>query len=145
VPLKVWCANYGPGAFSPPPGPDEENNYFWGGYDFNNDGDKNDAVTSGSFAEASYGFDINGDGVLDDTIMPSSADPLSEEPSWLRVPEKDEMDPNNVYSWRRLCWNDGMGYDTGLGGDFDIYLAIDTAGTRPQDYGTILTIEYLNQ
>ena len=145
IPLKIWCSNYGPGSYSPPPGPDEENNYFWGGYDFNNDGDKDDSITSGSFAETSYGFDINGDGVLDDTIYPSTAQPLTEEPSWLRVPEKDEMDPNNVYTWRRLCWNDGMGYDAGLGWDFDIYLAIDTAGTKPQDYGTILTIEYLNQ
>jgi len=151
VPLKVWCSNYGPSAFSPPPGPNEESNYFWEGYDFNGDGDREDSVTSGSYSEAGLGFDINGDGDIGDTITPSTAQPLSEEPSWLRVPEKDEMDPNNRYTWRSFSWNDGLGDDAGLGGDFDIYLAIDTFGVKPQGtavtpgYSTVLTVEYLNQ
>jgi len=145
IPLKTWCVNFGPKNTSPPPGPDEENNYFWKGYDFNDDGDKEDGITSGSYQEAIYGFDINGDGDTSDTILASTTEPLSEEPVWLRIPEKDEMDANNRYSWRRYAWNDGMGYDAGLGGSFDIYFAIDTQGTKPQVYSTVVTVEYINE
>jgi len=146
VPLKVWCANYGPGEFSPPPGPDEENNYFWEGYDFNGNQSKEDSIISGTYVESNLGFDINGDGDALDTITPSPADPLYEGPVWLRIPEGDEMVPGNRYTWRRFTWNDGQGNDAGLGGDFNSYLGVDTAGVKPQNYNTTtLTVEYINQ
>lgn len=153
LPLKIWCANYGPLKFDVKNltrGPDEENEYFWRGYDFNNDGDREDMITSGKFVEKDYGFDIDGDGDLDDTIEPTLAKPLSEEPVWLRVPEKDEMDPGNIYTWRRLTWNDGLGDNAELGGKFKVFLAIDvsritTKGNPPTDYSTVMTVEYLNE
>jgi len=145
VPLKIWCENYGPGAFGPPPGPDEENDFFWEGYDFNENGNREDVLTGGSYSEAALGFDINGDGDTDDTIVPSAVAPLYEGPVWLRVPEKDEIDPYNRYSWRRLCWNDGLGDDAGMGGEFDIFLGVDTSSVQPQGYETVLTVEYVNE
>jgi hypothetical protein len=146
IPLKVWCENFGPSAFTPPQGPDEENDYFWRGYDFNGNTVIGDSITSGSYSEATLGFDINGDGDTLDIITPGPATPLSEEPVWLRVPEKDEMEPGNIYTWRRLTWNDGAGNDAGLGGDFNIYLGVDSEGVKPQAYSTTtLTVEYINQ
>jgi hypothetical protein len=145
IPMKVWCVNYGPAAHEMPPGPDEENDFFWGGYDFNGDIDKEDVLTSGTYVEATLGFDINGDGDTLDTIQPTPAQPLYEGPSWLRIPEKDEMDNGNRFTWRRLAWNDGLGSDAGLGGNFDSWLGIDIAGAVAQSYSTTVTIEYINQ
>lgn len=92
IPLKVWCANYGPTASVP----DEENDAYW----------------------------------------------INNETGWFRVPEYSEMDPGNVYSWRRLSWGPGGE----LTNPFNIYLAIDVADATTQYYQTnTLTVEYINE
>lgn len=147
IPLKVWCVNYGPSGTPP----DEENDYFYTGYDFGNgtnvgiqyqDGDKTDVYSSGTFDETYWGFDINGDGDATDVITATSTHKITEEPFWLRIVEDDEMDPFNVYTWRRLCWSPGAE----LGSPFDVYLAIDVDGKKNQQYQTTtLTLEYINE
>jgi len=159
IPLKVWCINYGPALRRPPPDPplpdtpypDEENDYFWSGYDFGNgadigrqyqDGDKNDWYLNGTFDETYWGFDISGNGTATGIITASRAAKIGEEPFWLRIPEYNEMDPVNKLTWRRLCYSPGGE----LSNPFDIYLAIDVQGKSNQTYQTTtLTIEYINE
>lgn len=159
IPLKVWCANYGPPLRRPVPPPplpdtpypDEENDYFYIGYDFGDgvnvgrqyqDGDKNDWYLSGTFDENYWGFDINGNGVVSDVITASRGGKIGEEPVWLRIPEYNEMDLADKLTWRRLCYSSGAE----LSSPFDIYLAIDVAGKGNQQYQTTtLTVEYINE
>ena len=157
IPLKVWCVNYGPAETVP----DEENNYFYSGYDFGDgvnigrqhqNGSKEDIYTSGTFDENYWGFDINGNGIIDEEpIAASPANKIGEEPSWLRIPEDDEMSVMNRYTWRRLAWAPGGELGEPVPGnpllqEFDIYLAIDVQGKRNQQYTTTtLTVEYINE
>jgi hypothetical protein len=99
VPLKVWCANYGPAGYAATP-PDEENDLYW----------------------------------------------VNNEAGWFRIPEYNEMNPANVFTWRRLTWTN-VSQDATLGNPFNIYLAMDVADAAvPQDYKTTtLTLEYINE
>jgi len=147
IPLKVWCANFGPSESVP----DEDNDYFFTGYDFGDgvnigrqfqDGDKEDLYTSGTFDETYWGFDINGDGDAKDQITASPGNKVGEEPSWLRIPENEEMNPMNEWTWRRLTYAPGAEMLSPL----YIYLAIDVNGKSNQVYETTtLTIEYFSE
>lgn len=147
IPLKAWCLNYGPALTVP----DEENDYFYSGFDFGDgvnigreyrDGDKADLYTSGTFDENYWGFDINGNGTATDIITASLGNRIGEEPVWLRVPEDDEMNPLDERTWRRLVWSPGKE----LTSPFDLYLAIDVEATGPQVYETTtLTLEFINE
>jgi hypothetical protein len=150
IPLKAWCANYGPTSATP----DEENDYFYAGYDFGDgvhigrqyqNNSKEDLYASGTFDENYWGFDINGDGVLG-TFNASSSFKVYEGGFWFRVPEYNEMNPANVFTWRRLAWTN-VSQDAGLGNPFNIYLAMDVADASvPQKYNTTtLTVEYINE
>jgi hypothetical protein len=153
LPLKVWCANYGPPCRRPPPAPaypEEESDYFYTGHDFGNgtnvgaqyrDGDKNDWYLSGTFDENAWGFDINGNGTASDVITASRGGKIGEEPVWLRVPEYNEMIPTDRFTWRRLCYSGAE-----LSSPFEIYLAIDVSDATTQFYQTsTLTVEYINE
>ncbi|MFH1848337.1 MAG: hypothetical protein ABH825_03875 [Candidatus Omnitrophota bacterium] len=158
IPLKAWCDNYGPRGNSVGSPPDEENSYFWNGYDFNQDGDKLDSgndltnTLTGSYSEAALGFDINGDGDTNDVIQVASSGAdsstftnnyywLSEDPSWLRVPGTHEQ-TNNPYTWRRLVYNGAELNPQG----FPVYFAIDVSGKISQVYtATTLTFQIIIQ
>ena len=103
IPLKVWCDNFGPRLHAAGQAPDEENRFFWSGYDFNGDNDRIDIISDGSISEAALGFDVNGDGDALDSGLGAPSAPVSEEPAWLRVPDDNEMTPGNPYTWRRLA------------------------------------------
>lgn len=142
IPLKVWCDNYGPRANRPGHAPDEENNYFWNGRDFNGDGDKEDLITDGSISEPALGFDVNGDGDAVDTGLGTPTAPVSEEPVWLRIPDVNEMIPTNHYTWRRLAYS-GAELDPN---GFPVFFGIDVIGITPQVYRTItLTFQIINE
>lgn len=67
---------------------------------------------------------------------------VNNQAGWFRIPEYNEMDPFNVYTWRRLCWAPGAE----LASPFNIYLAIDIADKSNQQYlTTTLTMEYINE
>ena len=142
IPLKVWCDNYGPRLNILGHAPDEENNYFWSGYDFNGDGDRADMITNGSISEIALGFDVNGDGDKLDTGLGTASAPVSEEPVWLRIPDIAEMIAGQPYTWRRLTYAGAVLEYTG----FPVFFAIDVAGVLPQDYRTItLTFQIINE
>ncbi|MDD5449367.1 MAG: hypothetical protein PHO42_02055 [Candidatus Omnitrophica bacterium] len=162
VPLKTWCDNYGPKAHTQGVPPDEENIYFWRGYDFNGiNGIESTPITSGpAFSEINLGFDINGDGDALDVITPSPTKdsnikyPVSEEPVWLRVPDYTQMNPADPYTWRRLltqAWAEAPGDpgSPGGGGDpnrFPVYFAVDVTGISPQTYRTTtLTFQIIGE
>ncbi|MBN1898800.1 MAG: exo-alpha-sialidase [Spirochaetes bacterium] len=137
VPIKCWCVNYGPvtntnSLF----GPDEENAYFWAGYDFNKDSDKNDVFTNGTFMESltpgvdRYPFDLDGDGFMEGDQFDFSKGDLSEEPKWLTIPEK-----NSSFE-RKLT---GTGSE--LGGEFNTHFGLDINGVQAQGYKGELIIE----
>ncbi|MBI4335902.1 MAG: hypothetical protein HY589_04530 [Candidatus Omnitrophica bacterium] len=146
IPLKVWCSNFGPTSAVP----DEENDYFYSGYDFGDgvnigrqyqNGSKEDVYTSGTFDENYWGFDINGDGVRG--TFSASTFNVYEGGFWYRIPEYNEMDPANKWTWRRLTWTP----EAQLQSPFNIYLAIDTADAAvAQLYQTtVLMLEYINE
>lgn len=138
IPLKVWCENYGPTGTVP----DEENTYFWNGYDFSGDGQKDDIITDGSISEIDLGFDVNGDKDALDTGLGTPADPVSEEASWLRIPDDSQMQPGQPFTWRRLTY---AGAELDSDG-FPVYLGIDIVGVLPQDYSTsTLTFQIINE
>lgn len=162
IPLKVWCDNYGPRANRVGNPPNEENTYFWRGYDFNGvNGIESTPITSGpAFSEITLGFDINGDGDALDVITPSPTKdsnikyPLPEEPVWLRVPDYTQMNPADPYTWRRLltqAWAEAPGDpgSPGGGGDpnkFPIFFGIDVTGISPQQYRTTtLTFQIIGE
>jgi len=136
VPLKIWNGNYGPTASLP----DVGNSYFWAGYDFNDDGDKNDVLTSGTYSEVTLGFDINGDGDATDTITATAVDPLSEEAVYLRIVEKDEH-TSNPLSWRRLTYAGAELEETG----FENTLGVDVQGVAAQAYTTTLNVDIIHE
>jgi len=141
VPLKVWCDNYGPRENPVGNAPDEENRYFWSGYDFNGDLDKEDVITDGSISEIALEFDVNGDGDAMDTGLGTSIEPVSEEPVWLRVPDDSEM-TGNPLTWRRLAY---AGAELERDG-FPVFFAIDVTSVLPQDYQTTtLTFQMINE
>lgn len=142
IPLKVWCDNYGPSKNAVGQTPDEENKYFWNGYDFNSDGDKQDTITNGTISEISLGFDVNGDTDILDTGLGTGAEPVGEEPVWLRVPDYIEMDPGQPYTWRRLAY---AGAELDAQG-FPVYFGIDVTEMPSQDYRTTaLTFQIINE
>ncbi|NQU74041.1 MAG: hypothetical protein HQ547_04980 [Candidatus Omnitrophica bacterium] len=142
IPLKVWCDNYGPRENPVGNAPDEENRYFWSGYDFNGDLDKEDVITDGSISEIALGFDVNGDGDAMDTGLGTAVQPVSENPTWLRVPDDSEMLPGNPFTWRRLSY---AGAELEADG-FPAFFAIDVTGVLPQDYQTTtLTFQIINE
>ena len=155
IPLKVWDDNYGPWEHRPGIPPDEENTYFWNGYNFNGDQDKEDIITDGSISEIALGvngLDVNGDGDALDTGLGTPQKPVSEEPSWLRVPDFVQMDPANPFTWRRLLtqeWAERPGEGSGGGGDptkFPVFFAIDVTGISPQAYRTTtLTFQIIGE
>lgn len=165
IPLKAWCDNYGPIAHQPGISPDEENRYFWSGYNFNGiNGIESTPITTGpDINEATFvsgGLDVNGDRDATDIITPSPTKdsntkyPVPEEPVWLRVPDFNEMDPLNQYTWRRLltsAWanapgNGGSGSGGGDGYSFPAFLAIDVTGAQPQVYTTAtLTFQIIGE
>lgn len=162
IPLKVWCDNYGPIAHQPGNPPNEENAYFWRGYDFNQSGTiESPPITSGpDISEVALKFDVNGDGDAVDSITPnptivsSTKYPVTEEPVWLRTPEYNEMIPTNYYTWRRLltsAWVAAPGQpgSPGAGGDpysFPVLFGIDVTGVSPQQYRTTtLTFQIIGE
>jgi len=132
IPLKVWCDNYGPRLNVLGHAPNEENTYYWSGYDFNNDGDKQDVITDGSISEVDLGFDVNGDGDALDTGLGTASIPVTEDPIWLRVPDDGEMVSGQPYTWRRLAYSGADLDSTG----FPVFFAIDITGITPQQYRT---------
>jgi hypothetical protein len=156
IPLKVWCDNYGPWEHQPGIPPNEENIYFWNGYSFNGDNDKEDIITDGSISEIALevnGLDVNGDGDALDTGLGTPQKPVSEEPSWLRVPDWVQMKPDDPYTWRRLltqAWAEAPGSGSGGGsGDpykFPVFFGIDVTGIAPQQYRTTtLTFQIIGE
>jgi hypothetical protein len=138
IPLKVWCANYGPTGNVP----DEENAYFWNGYDFNKNGQRTDVITDGSISEIALGFDVHGDGDKFDTGLGTESAKVSEEPVWLRVPDMAEMIGGQPYTWRRLCY---AGADLDPDG-FPVFFGIDVFRKPPQVYSTaVLTFQIINE
>lgn len=148
--LKVWCTNFGPAGMSETTGPDPMDPYFWGGYDFNGNGNKTDIITSGSaLSEATLGFDINGDGDATDTITPAATRvsatqfPVPEEPCWLWMLEKDTMQEGNdgvkEFTRRRLGYN--YPTDAELGSPFKVHLAMDVRGVAAGAYSGTVTFE----
>jgi hypothetical protein len=122
--------------------PNEENPYFWNGYDFNGDGDRKDLITDSSISEIALGFDVNGDGDALDSGLGTSAAPVSEEPVYLRVPDDGEMAPGNPYTWRRLAYS-GAELDSS---GFPVFFAIDVTGIAPQQYRTTtLTFQIIGE
>lgn len=123
LPIKMWCKPFGPYRFFDSDGDsvyedndgnayppiNDDNVYFWKGYDFNQDGDKYDEIyysseNLGIFIEGTdageYSFDIDGDGFQEDDDYFSSGDEthvsLGESPVWLYVPLKKEEGPWSV-------------------------------------------------
>lgn len=142
IPLKVWCDNYGPRLNLVGHAPNEENPYFWGGYDFNGDGDKQDVITSGTISEIALGFDVNGDGDALDTGLGTSSSPVAEDPVYLRVPDDSEMIPGNPFTWRRLAYS---GAELDASG-FPVFFGIDVTGILPQQYRTTtLTFQIIGE
>jgi hypothetical protein len=142
IPLKVWCDNYGPRLNAQGRAPNEENAYFWGGYDFNGDGDKQDVITSGAISEVALGFDVNGDGDALDSGLGTASAPVTEDPVYLRVPDDGEMVPGNPYTWRRLAYSGGELPASG----FPVFFAIDVTGASPQQYRTTtLTFQIIGE
>ncbi|MDD5067612.1 MAG: CIA30 family protein, partial [bacterium] len=143
LPVKVWCDNFGPEfSTNTNKGPDEENDYFWGGYDFNGDTDKSDYYSGGIFTEGTnsgeYPFDLDGDGFSQGDVFSFSNYNLSEESKWLWIPEKNEMNPVNHWTWRRLSYT---GSD--LPSPFKIFLGVDLQGVKPQLYKGTIIVEVL--
>lgn len=142
IPLKVWCDNYGPRLNPLGHAPNEENTYFWSGYDFNGDGDKLDVITDGSISEVALTFDVNGDGDAFDTNLGTSAAPVAEDPIYLRVPDDSEMVPGNPFTWRRLAYSGAELNSSG----FPVFFAIDVTGIAPQQYRTTtLTFQIIGE
>ncbi|NQU74043.1 MAG: hypothetical protein HQ547_04990 [Candidatus Omnitrophica bacterium] len=138
--LKVWNGNYGPTASQP----DEDNDYFFAGYDFNGDTDKEDTITDGTISEVALGFDVNGDGDALDVGLGTVGTPVTEAGFWLRIVEQDEHDdgpPGDPYTWRRLTY---AGAELDAAG-FENYLGVDVQGVAPQAYATTLTVEIIHQ
>jgi hypothetical protein len=142
IPLKIWCDNFGPRLNPPEHAPDEENKYFWNGYDFNGNGTRTDTITDGSISEIALGFDVNGNGNATDVGLGTPTQPVSEEPVWLRVPDVNEMIPGNPFTWRRLAYSGAELEATG----FPVFFAIDVTGISPQQYRTTtLTFQIINE
>ncbi len=123
LPIKMWCKPFGPYRFfdsngnsvyedndgNAYPPINDDNLYFWKGYDFNQDGDKYDEIyfsseNLGIYIEGTdtgeYPFDIDGDGFQEDDDYFSLSDEthvsLGESPVWLYVPLKKEEGPWSV-------------------------------------------------
>lgn len=142
IPLKVWDDNYGPRLNPRGRAPNEENKYFWSGYDFNGDNDKLDIITDGSISEVTLEFDVNGDGDAIDVGLGTTSAPVTEDPIWLRVPDVTEMVAGQPFTWRRLAY---AGAELSSDG-FPVYFAIDVTGATPQDYRTTtLTFQIINE
>ncbi|MDD5066923.1 MAG: fibronectin type III domain-containing protein, partial [bacterium] len=147
LPLKCWCPNYGPkGHTNSRTGPDDENLFFWSGFDFNNNGSLTNIYrdnSQGPYWESmdegphQYPFDLNGDGFQEgQQFIPTSQDPLLEEPKWPLIVEKDMMDEAEQGTWRILA--DWL-HD--LGNEFNIHFAVDLGGIVPQTYKGRIVIE----
>ncbi|MEI8175352.1 MAG: hypothetical protein WCG78_00605 [Candidatus Omnitrophota bacterium] len=142
IPLKAWCDNYGPRLNVTGHAPDVNNNYFWNGYDFNNNGHKGDTITDGSISEVILGFDVNGNATTTDIGLGTATYPVAEDPVWLQVPDIHDMISNNPYTWRRLTYAGAQLDPTG----FPVYFGIDVTGVAPQDYRTTaLTFQIINE
>jgi hypothetical protein len=145
APLKVWCANFGPVGFGngsvPPYASSEEDNYLWSGVDLNVDGDKDDIMTSGSYSEATWNVDFNGDGDKLDTWVASPSNPLAEAGAgWNWVWDVDMALANLNLTKRVLCSKVGQ-QDNSLPGPFNTYFAMEAAGLKNGLYDTRLTFE----
>jgi len=139
IDLKVWCENFGPAGTMPP---DEENPFFWNGFDFNGNGNKTDEITGGTISEVDLGFDVNGDGDATDVGLGTVSEPVSEEPKWLRVPDVNEQLSGKPETWRSLAYS-GAELETS---GFPVYLGINIVGVVPQDYSTnTLTFEIIHE
>ncbi len=142
IPLKTWCDNYGPRLDPLGHAPDVNNKYFWAGYDFNGNGTKTDLITDGSISEVALGFDVNGNGIATDTGLGTAANPVPEDPIWMRVPDQTEQIVGNPYTWRRLTYSGAELDSTG----FPVYFGVDVSGVTPQDYKTTtLTFQIINE
>ena len=142
IPLKAWCDNYGPRLHPIGQPPNEENTYFWNGYDFNGNSTKTDVITDGSISEVTLGFDVNGNGTVTDVGLGTVSQPVSEDPSWLRVPDYNDMVSGNPFTWRRLVYS---GAELNSDG-FPVFLAVDVTGVTPQEYRTAaLTFQIINE
>ncbi len=159
APLKVWCANYGPTGFgdgsSAPYDGSEEDTYLWGGYDLNDDGDKDDVLTSGSYSEASLGIDLNGDDDIIDTwnasatgsvpathnVADTCTGPLSETGSgWNWIWDYNHAVNSATLTKRKLCSKVGSD-DKSLPSPFNAYFGVDVSGMASGTYDTTLTFE----
>ncbi len=149
--LKVWCENFGPPGFFKSDGtindpvykilgyPPVTNDYFFKGYDFDNDGDISGYYNRelNTYVEGNnpgqFPFDLDGDGFAqgDDFFTESDRDRIGEEPVWLFVPvmkhptepmDSDAivMDPEDPATWRILSdWDKGSG-----GHQLGLYFAV---------------------
>ena len=142
MPLKVWCDNYGPRLNPLGHAPNEENPYFWNGYDFNGNSTKTDSITDGSISEIALGFDVNGNGTTTDIGLGTVLQPVPEDPIWLRAPDTNDMVSGNPFTWRRLVYS---GAELNADG-FPVFLAVDVTGVTPQEYKTTaLTFQIINE
>jgi len=145
LPLKVWCANFGPAGFgngsNPPYDGSEEDTFLWSGVDLNTDGDKDDVMTTGTYSEATFDSDFNGDGDKTDTWNTATDGPLTEAGTgWNWVWDVDLAENDPVLTKRVLCKKVGTA-DSSLPSPFNSYFGIDVAGAASADYDTQLTFE----
>ncbi|MEW6536662.1 MAG: hypothetical protein AB1454_13715 [Candidatus Auribacterota bacterium] len=167
MPVKVWCSNFGPDGFlfdndtiaNPayrqlgyPP---IDNDYFFRGYDFNQNKTYELLPRSDDFVEGTgegeYPFDLDGDGFKDNDHYFTEGDgrpTINEEPVWLFVPVlKHEsvapdpaavvMDPADQDTWRILIDSlKGAGKHS-LELYFSVFLGEEQImnGAKPNGYG----------
>lgn len=65
---------------------------------------------------------------------------------WFRIPDEMEMNPGNIFTWRRLEWTGGEMAPTPVG-SFDVWFAVDVRSVTPaESYSTnSLVFEIINQ
>lgn len=145
LPLKVWCANFGPTGFgngsNPPYDGSEDDTYLWGGMDLNSDGDKDDVLTTGTYSESTFDADFNGDGDKTDTWNTATDGPIEESGAgWNWVWDVDLAENDPGLTKRVLCKKVGA-LDASLPSPFNSYYGIDVAGAASADYDTQLVFE----
>jgi len=152
--LKTWCPNFGPRLTS---GLTPNSNYFWSGYDFNGDGDKNDTGKNGTLAagvkysEVTLGFDINGDGDTNDIIEVAAATDDPETFVSDGISAKYWLGESSSYSW--MAEKDTLaGYElkfcddiNPLASPFTVKLAADVEGTAAVAYTGTVTFDIVSR
>lgn len=145
LPLKSWCANYGPAGFgdgsNPPYNNSEDDTFLWSGKDLNTDGDKDDVMTTGTYSEVTFDCDFNGDGDKADTWNTAVDGPLAETGTgWNWVWDLDLAENDAGLTKRILCSKVGA-VDSSLPSPFNSYFAIDIQGAAAANYDTQLVFE----